>query len=148
MPTPLPDQDAARKLVRDRIAELGLSVKHTERLAGLSGGSLHGFLKPTAPEGISATTLFAVFKALGVRAVADTARFRMEPVFGAEPPAAKSNKPAAAIKRDRKPAVVPDKRAKAVEFRAAGLSYREIGKRLGCSGAYVCQLVKKSAPAT
>lgn len=74
MPTPLPDQDAARTLVRERISELALSVKATERLAGLSGGSLHGFLKASEPEGISATTMFALLRALGLRLTAARGR--------------------------------------------------------------------------
>ena len=74
MPTPVPDLDAARGLIRDRISTLAMSVRAVERAAGVSQGSLHGFLKADDPEGISATTLLAVCRGLGLRLAAATCR--------------------------------------------------------------------------
>ena len=86
MPTPVPDQDAARTLIRDRIAQLDMSVRAVERAAGVSQGVLHGFLKADDPEGISAATLFSVCRGLGVRLTAAKGR-----PPGAEPVAAKKS---------------------------------------------------------
>lgn len=74
MPTPVPDLDAARGLIRDRISTLAMSVRAVERAAGVSQGVLHGFLRTDDPEGISATTLLAVCRGLGLRLTAVTCR--------------------------------------------------------------------------